>query len=256
MNIGLRVRTLLNRIFAGIGVGVFRVRGRYSRDGLFTVHSDHFRADPTFRSAYQRGVQASYGVDPNFEWRVHVALWAARRGLSVDGDFVECGVNAGFMSAAIMENLQWNKQKRRFYLVDTFNGPVCAQYSREEIKGRRLFYAEQAMRSGAYVTDVERVRSTFAEWRTAVIVQGTVPEVLETVEFGAVAYLHIDMNCAFPEQKALEFFWDLLSPGGVILMDDYAYFGHECQREAIDDAARVLGADVLSLPTGQGLIIK
>ena len=71
-----------------------------------------------------------------------------------------------------------------------------------------------------------------------------------------VAFLHIDMNCAYPERAALEFFWDRLSPGAIVLLDDYAYFGHDRQAEAIGSAAQALGAAVLSLPTGQGLIIK
>ena len=73
---------------------------------------------------------------------------------------------------------------------------------------------------------------------------------------GLVAFLHIDMNCALPERVAFEFFWDRLSPGAVVLFDDYAYYGHNCQREAIDAAARARGTEVLSLPTGQGLIVK
>jgi len=39
-------------------------------------------------------------------------------------------------------------------------------------------------------------------------------------------------------------------------LDDYAYFGHDCQREAIDASAQAKGVQVLSLPTGQGLIVR
>jgi hypothetical protein len=250
------IKTLIKKLSAKAGVGIFNVRGRYAQDGLFTVHNDHFRADPSFRAAYGRGVQASHGVDPGFEWRVHVALWAARTGLRVEGDFVECGVNAGFVSSAIMKSLQWNTLGRRFYLIDTFSGPVLTQYSQEEIQKQRLSVARHALEAGAYVTDIDRIRTNFSEWPNAIIVQGAVPEILDKVEFGAVAFLHIDMNCALPERTALEFFWDRLSAGAVILLDDYAYHGHECQRDAIDAAARARGAEVLSLPTGQGVIIK
>ena len=37
---------------------------------------------------------------------------------------------------------------------------------------------ERARAAGAYVTDVNRARSNFAEWPNAVVVQGAVPEVL------------------------------------------------------------------------------
>jgi hypothetical protein len=250
------IKSLIKTLSAKLGLQIFKVRGRYSQDGLFTLHSDHFRADPTFRAAYQRGVQASHGVDPDLEWRVHVALWAAQTALRVEGDFVECGVNAGFVSSAIMQGLEWNTIERRFFLVDTFSGPVLTQYTREEIQKQRLAIAKRALEAGAYVTDLERVRANFAEWPQAIILQGAVPEVLGTVDFGKVAFLHIDMNSALPEQWALAFFWDRLSPGAVILFDDYSYFGHECQRDAIDQVAREKKAHILSLPTGQGIIIR
>ena len=81
---------------------MFRTSSRYCEDGLATVHNDRFRQTPAFAAAYERGLQAAHGVDPKFAWRVHVALWAARAALHVAGDFVECGVNAGFISSAIM----------------------------------------------------------------------------------------------------------------------------------------------------------
>jgi hypothetical protein len=80
--------------------------------------------------------------------------------------------------------------------------------------------------------------------------------VLPTLDIGKVAFLHIDMNCAYPERAALEYFWNKLASGAIVLLDDYAYFGHEEQREAIDAVAGNLGVDVLCLPTGQGMIVR
>jgi hypothetical protein len=250
------IKSLIKALSARAGIGIYKVRDRYAQDGLFTLHSDRFRADPAFRAAYDRGVQASRGVDPGFEWRVHVALWAARTALRVEGDFVECGVNAGFVSSAIMQHLQWNKVGRRFFLIDTFAGPVLTQYSDEEIQRQRLSFAKDALEAGAYVTDMNRVRANFAEWPNAIVVQGAVPGILETLDSGPLAFLHLDMNSALPERAALEFFWTRLSPGAVVLFDDYAYFGHDSQRDALNAAAGARGAEILSLPTGQGMIIR
>jgi hypothetical protein len=248
------IRSLLN----SVGYAVFNARseGSYARDGLFTYHSAHFRNDPAFRAAYARGVIASLGVDPRMEWRFHVALWAAGAALRAAGDFVECGVNAGFVSSGIMQYLDWKKVAKQFFLIDTFQGPVLTQYSSEEIREGRRTIAEEAVSRGAYVTDLERVRANYAEWPNSRIVQGAVPDVLPLAGIESVAFLHLDMNCAYPERAALEYFWDRLTPGGMVLLDDYAYFGNRIQGEAIDGAARSLGAKVLALPTGQGLIMK
>ncbi len=241
-----------------MGYAVFHPRSRehYARDGLFTVHNQSFRSDPVFAQAYARGVQAGDGVDPQMEWRVHVALWAAGNALRVAGDFVECGVNAGFVSSAIMHRLDWERVAKRFYLVDTFSGPVAAQFSPKEVGLGRLRLVEDAISRGAYVTDLDRVRANFAEWTNVEVVQGVVPTVLPGLDIQKVAFLHLDMNCAFPERAALEHFWHLLSPGAIVLLDDYAYVGNEDLAQAIGEAAAGLGAEVLSLPTGQGLIIK
>lgn len=79
-------------------------------------------------------IRASAAVDPGIEWRVETALWAATAALHTPGDFMECGVNAGFISSAIMQHLDWrSRTDRTFFLVDTFNGPVFEQFSPEEV---------------------------------------------------------------------------------------------------------------------------
>jgi len=252
------MRQWIRGLLDSFGYAVFNTRSErsYARDGLFTYHSARFRNDPAFQAAYARGVEASRGVDPRMEWRFHVALWVARAALRAPGDFVECGVNAGFVSSGIMQYLDWEEVAKQFYLIDTFDGPVLTQYSSEEIHEGRKSIAEEAVKRGAYVTDLERVRANYAEWSNTRIVQGAIPEVLSSAGIDSVAFLHLDMNCAYPERAALEFFWGRLSPGAMVLLDDYAYFGNRLQGEAIDEAARSLGAQVLALPTGQGLIRK
>lgn len=165
-------------------------------------------------------------------------------------------MNTGFVSSAIMHWLNWNSLDRSYFLVDTWSGPPIEQYNDTEIERGKRQLAEAALAAGAYVTDVDRVGRNFAEWPRAVIMQGAVPDVLQRIPTSAVAFLHLDMNSAYPERAALECFWDRLSPGAMVLLDDYTYQGYEQQTLAIDAATRVLGANVLSLPTGQGLIVR
>ena len=252
------VRQWIRELLWSAGYVVFNTgsRAHYAQDSLFTSNNDHFRYEPEFKKAYSRGISANGGHDPHIEWRVHVALWAARNALRLPGSFVECGVNAGFVSSAIMHRLNWHKVEKHFYLVDTFNDPVITQYSEEEIIRGRLGVIDDAIAKGAYVTDLERVRANYAEWPNVEVVQGIVPDVLPSLGVQQVAFLHIDMNCAFPERAALEYFWELLSPGAIVLLDDYAYFGYEAQGNALDGLAHTIGATILALPTGQGMILK
>jgi hypothetical protein len=64
------------------------------------------------------------------------------------------------------------------------------------------------------------------------------------------------MNCVQPEVSALEYFWPRLEASAIVVLDDYGWPGHENQKDAADNFASSVGTKVLSLPTGQGILIK
>ena len=133
----------------------------YDADGLATVHNADFQGDPAFLRAYARGMQAAES-DYGWRWRIHVGLWAASSAIRLPGDFVECGVNRGFMSSAIMEHLDWSARGRTFFLLDTFTGLDERYLSDAEREKGALRTNEKAIASGFYTTDVERVRANFS----------------------------------------------------------------------------------------------
>jgi hypothetical protein len=252
----MNLASILFGLMKKAGHGMAVRAGYYVEDGFISSHNHEFIADSTFLAAYERGLQSGHGVNPGHRWRVHTALWAAQVASMLEGDFVECGVNTGFMSSAIMHYLSWNQHNRRFYLLDTFDGPVGGWFCEEECLQGKVELADQARSRGSYCTDVARIRMNFSEWDRVHIIQGIVPQTLGQVDSEFIAYLHLDMNQAYPEVKAAEFFWPRLVDGAVILLDDYAYYGYHAQKKAMDEFARSVGVPVLSLPTGQGLMVR
>ena len=229
----------------------------YADDGLLSFHNHAFLDDPAFRGAYQRGVKAVGMGDPfPWEWRVHVGLWAAANASRLDGDFVECGVNYGFLSSAVMEYLDWDRLGKTFYLLDTFAGLDGRFITTGERSAGALERSEENLRTGMYVSGVDGVRANFAQWQNQRIIAGSIPDTLDQVDSRSVAFLHIDMNCAPPEVAALRYFWPRLTPGAFVLLDDYAYRGYEEQHLAMNALASELDVPICSLPTGQGLLIK
>jgi O-methyltransferase len=99
-------------------------------------------------------------------------------------------------------------------------------------------------------------QQNFAPYPGAVLVRGRVPESLSTVSINKVCYMSLDMNIAEPEVAALEFFWDELVQGAIVILDDYGWADHRPQKEALDAFASSVGVQILTLPTGQGLIIR
>lgn len=221
---------------------------QYNRDGLATRHSCDFMRDEAFMSAYARGKATGSWKADDIHYRAYVACWAASRGIQLEGDFVECGVNKGGSALTVIAYVGLERHPKTFYLLDTFCG-LDEDHILEEEKQRGIH-------GGRYEECHEAVKLTFSEFKNVRIIKGTVPETLPEVKTKKVAYLHIDMNCAAPEIAAAEFFWDKLVPGAAMVIDDYGWTGHEVQKREFDRFAYRKGQPILALPTGQGLLIK
>src|SRR5256885_5755668 len=109
-------KRLVTRAIRSLGYQLINIRKMYEFDGLHTIHHARFREDPRFQAAWEGAFQATGRVDPRSAWRIHIGLWAASVASRMSGDFVECGVNAGFLSSAIVRYLDWNGLGKRFYL--------------------------------------------------------------------------------------------------------------------------------------------
>ena len=227
----------------------------YDQDGLRSIHNHEFMDDPAYRKAYARGIRAA-GDDYRWHWRVHVGLWAAACASQLEGDFVECGVNRGFLSSAIMDYLDWDSLGKHFYLLDTFRGLDERFVSPADKVSGAVDKNRKSLASGFYVQGIEEVRANFSQWKNVSLIEGSIPETLSHVRAKKIAYLHLDMNCSPPEIAAIQFFWERFVPGAFLLLDDYAYYGYLSQKIAMDQFAQEKGIKILSLPTGQGLLVK
>lgn len=231
----------------------------YDAEGL-TIRGKNidFLSDPRFLSAYKRGMSSGHAMlrprgsqeDINIKYRVFVCCWAATCCARLPGDFVECGVNTGVTSLAVCEYVNFNALDKTFFLFDTFSGIPVEQMSANE----------KLLRTGAhndmFFECYDLALSNFAPFPRARLIRGSVPLTLPTVQVEKVAYLSIDMNIAYPERAAIEHFWPRMTPGGLVILDDYAVCDYEEQKATMDDFARRNGVEILTMPTGQGLLIK
>lgn len=242
-----------------VAISILATWGRpsYSGDSLAVWNKNvDFLADERFIKAYQAGMHADHrqdrrpgsAIDLHIEWRIHVSCWAAWHAKQLDGDFVECGTNAGIMSVAVCNYIDFNATGKRFFLFDTFAGVPEEQIGPDE---GHAYYQNTVYR------DVyETARRNFAPWPKAILVPGKVPDSLATQTISQVAYLMIDMNIMVPERAALEHFWPKMVRGGIVLFDDYGWRGYDAQKRAHDAFAARQGVEILTLPTGQGMLIK
>ncbi len=209
--------------------------------------------DPHFSAAFQKAVELNRegwsGKVPDIRWRAHTAVWAARRGLELEGDFVECGVYLGILSLTILHSLDFARVPKRFWLFDTWDGLSDGALSPAEKKR-----SEESgwIYRGVYDLAVRN----FSPFPNVTLVRGTLPDSLEGQPLDKIAYLSIDLNSARPEEAVIRLLWNRISPGGVVLIDDYGWIGFDEQRQMWDAFAADCGVPILSSPTGQGIMLK
>ncbi|AXY77095.1 hypothetical protein D3H65_25325 [Paraflavitalea soli] len=221
----------------------------YNADGLVTSQNCDFINEPNFKRAYELAAATNPWPGFTLQWRVYIVCWFANQVKDLPGDFVECGVNTGAYAKSIIEYTGFNQLGKTFHLMDTFDGLVPDLVSEAEKQAGLDKYLDQ------YKNVYESVIKTF-KYDNVNIIKGAVPGTLSQCDAKKIAYLSIDMNNVEPEIAAAEYFYDKVVPGGVIILDDYGFPQHINQKIAFDKFARQKGIAILSLPTGQGIILK
>ena len=170
-----------------------------------------------------------------------VALCAAVRHVeanNIPGAFVECGVWKGGSSMAAALTFT---APRPLFLFDTFEGMVApTEHDRRATNGRPAsgFYAEADKDSKIWCySPLEEVKrnmdSTGYPPDQVTYVKGKVED---TVPAGAperIAILRLDTDWYESTRHELEHLYPRLSPGGVLIIDDYGYWTGA--RKAVDE---------------------
>lgn len=228
----------------GLQHGVNQLAGQdgiYTGDNLFTYHRNlSFLEDEKLMAAFRK--HATTQVEQAILWRVSIVAWAARNGMRLEGDFVECACYKGTTARIVCDYLDFNSQPdRHYYLYDLFEHDASMPHHSMPEHSAQLY---------------EAVKQRFADTSNVTITQGKVPDVLKQVAPEKIAFMHIDLNNAEAEIGALELLFDRMVPGAVLILDDYGWLAYRPQKLAEDPWLEKRGYRVMELPTGQGLLIK
>lgn len=214
--------------------------GFFLGDNLFTwMRNNSALEDEPFRKAWSQNLKNP--ADEAIVWRRYILACAAYHCVHVPGDFVECGVYAGTAIKTVMDYLGGPKFPKTFWGYDTYDyNPVEGHAFDGQVAG---FY--------------EKVRERFKDYPQVKLVKGLLPDSFKDNEPEAVAYLHIDLNNVQGEVAVLERLFDRVSPGGIIILDDYEWAGaYRPQKHAEDQWFDRRNYRIFPLPTGQGLVLK
>jgi O-methyltransferase len=228
-------------------------------DRLLTLDkSASFMEEPAFERAYRQihgsHIYDQYNGSDTIAWRLNTLCWAARCGMKVGGDFVECGVFKGDMSWLITQVIG-EAVMPHFYLYDSFEGfsPDLSTPDDYPLNPGFLDFANGIYRDPSLYG---YVKDRFASNPNVTVTKGFLPEALDVVCPESIGFLHVDLNSPKAEVAVLERLFDRVRPGGVIIFDDYGWKLFSPQKIAEDTFMAARGYEILELPTGQGLVFK
>lgn len=198
---------------------------------------------------------SQFGAEPaamidSLLWRHYFVFWsasfAASNTSSPDKNLAECGVCDGLTIFFALSGVPDESSKA--YLYDAW----------APMKDENLLSSEKSLAGSYSYLDVENTRKNLARFGHRLVWnKGFIPDVFAgALNPERVVWLHIDLNSAKPTVQALEFFFERVEPGGIILFDDYAWEGYEDTRVAVRGWCADKKGRLLPLPTGQALFFK
>jgi hypothetical protein len=186
---------------------------------------------------------------------VEATRYVVMRG--IPGDIVECGVwRGGSMQAVALTLIEQGATDRQLHLFDTYEGmpPPTEKDSRrgtpaEEMlashdKDHRIWAiagledVQAAMRDVAYPEDLIHYHKGLVEDT----IPGDAPD--------QISLLRLDTDWYESTRHELQHLYDRLSPGGVLIIDDYGDW--EGARLATEEFVNGLAEPLLLLPVGSG----
>ena len=166
-------------------------------------------SDPEFISIYNGIVPGHTLVD---KYRCF-ELWSLGKQMqAVEGDVLEVGVWRGGTGAVLAKSVQGSG--KTVYLADTFTGVVKAGE-----RDTRYVGGEHADTS---LPIVEALLKSF-QLENTILLQGIFPEDTGHRVNGKVAMLHCDVDVYQSAKDVVDWVLPRLSPGGVIVFDDYGF---------------------------------
>jgi O-methyltransferase len=189
---------------------------------------------------------------------IQAARYVTRHG--IPGDVVECGVwRGGSMQAAARTLLAVNDTSRDLHLFDTFDGmpaPSERDVRRSDERTAEELLAEEARERSLVwaVASLEDVREGFAQIaypsERIHFVKGRVEDTIPEHAPDRISILRLDTDWYESTRHELEHLYPRLSPGGVLLLDDYGYW--EGAREAVDEFLEETGERLLLVRMASG----
>lgn len=162
---------------------------------------------------------------------------------NIPGDFVECGVWRGGQSIVAAKTLEYFDSNKRLWLYDTFEGMTAPSQYDVDYLGRVAENKEgsksRTIQNDWVYADLEEAKRNINEFDINIsllsFIVGDISKTLTEKRHipEKISILRLDTDWYESTKKELEVLYPLLSPGGILIIDDYGHWGGS--RKAVDE---------------------
>jgi O-methyltransferase len=177
--------------------------------------------------------------------RCYVLDRLTRHAFHLPGHFWECGVYKGGTASLLVALLREQASAKKLHLFDTFEG--MPQTDAEKDLHEKGDFSD---------TSLAEVQAHVDGGEIATFHPGFIPDTFVGLESELIAFAHIDVDIYKSVIDCLDFIYPRLSPGGVIVVDDYGFPSCPGARRAVDDFFAVRPEVPLCLTTGQAIVFR
>jgi O-methyltransferase len=249
------MKQLLKKALRGLGYEVRRTSGSVEFDAVATVKEREYYEQwfppyplfspwighPEFQPFYE-AIKEHTVVSAD---RVYVLLNFARHSRNLDGDFVECGVFRGGTALLLAGVLKDTGKK--LHLFDSFKGLPKGNPQHDNYWQEGSFCNES----------LESVQKLLKEYQSFITFHpGWIPDTFAALPEKRYAFVSVDVDLYQPALDCCAYFYPRLTPGGVMVFDDYGFPACRGEKDAVDEYFSEKQDSPIVLPTGQALIVK